>query len=238
MNDFDLAISSFINRFAHRSFRFDKFVILVSSSSLLKGGVVIGLVWWLWFQNEDVRKKREALLAAMIASFPALAVARILSWLFFRPRPLNEARFLFRAPFGADAAGWEGLSSFPSDHAVLFFALATGIFFASRRAGLFAFAYVSIIICLPRIFIGAHYTTDILGGAAIGISAAWLANLPAIRNPLTNWALRWLDVRPGQFYGFSFFVTYQMAELFEPTLSLLEFAKVIIHGKLPGSPPS
>lgn len=236
MNDFDLPISSFINGFAHRSFRFDEFVILVSSSNLLKGGVVIGLVWWLWFQNEDVRKKREALLAAMIATFPALAVAQILSRVFFRPRPLNEAQFLCRVPYGANAGTWEGLSSFPSDHAVLFFALATGIFFASRRAGRFAFAYVSIIICLPRIFIGEHYTTDILAGAAIGISAAWLANLPAIRNPLTNWALRWLDVRPGQFYGFSFVLTYQMAELFDPMRNMLKFAKLIIHGKLPGSP--
>lgn len=230
MNGFDLSISSFINGFAHRSLRFDEFVIFVSTSNLLKGGVVIGLVWWSWFQNEDVRSKREALLAAMIASFPALAVARVLSWVFFRHRPFNEAQFPFRIPYGLSAAEWEGLSSFPSDHAVLFFALATGIFFASRRAGWFTFVYVSIVICLPRVFIGEHYATDILAGAAIGISTAWLANLPSIRSPLTNWALRWQRAKPGQFYCFSFILTYQMAELFDPTLKMLKF---VIHGKLP-----
>jgi undecaprenyl-diphosphatase len=79
MNSFDLPISSFINGFAHRSIRFDDFVTWLSGNNLLKGGVVIGIVWWLWFQNEDVRRTREALLAAVIASFPALAVARVLS---------------------------------------------------------------------------------------------------------------------------------------------------------------
>jgi len=230
MNGFDLSISSFVNGFAHRSLRFDEFVVFVSRSNLLKGGVVIGLIWWLWFQDGDIRRKREALLAAMIASFPALAVARILSWILFRPRPFNEAQFLFRVPYGISAARWEGLSSFPSDHAVLFFAVATGIFFASRRAGWFTFVYVSIVICLPRLFIGEHYTTDILAGAAIGISMTWLANLPATRKALTSWALQWLDARPGQFYCFSFILTYQMAELFDPMLNMLKF---IIHGKLP-----
>src|SRR3979411_781800 len=109
MNGFDLFISSFINRFAHRSLRFDEFVVFISSSNLLKGGVIVGLIWWVWFQNEDVRKEREASLAAIIASFPALAVARILSWVFFRPRPLADAQFLFRVPYGGSAAQWEGL---------------------------------------------------------------------------------------------------------------------------------
>jgi undecaprenyl-diphosphatase len=230
LNNFDLSISSFINGFAHRSFRFDEFVVFVSRSNLLKGGVVIGLICWLWFQDSDIRRKREILLAAMIASFPALAIARVLSWVFFRPRPLNEARFLFRVPYGGTAVQWEGISSFPSDHAVLFFALATGILFVSRRAGWFTFVYVSIAICLPRLFLGQHYTTDILAGAVIGISMVCLANLSAIQKALTRWPLQWLDARPGQFYCFSFILTYQMAELFNPTLNMLKF---IIHGELP-----
>lgn len=231
MNPFDLSISSFINGFAHRSLRFDESVVFISGSNLLKGGVVIGLVWYLWFQKEDVRRKREVLLAAMIASFPALALARLLSWVIFRPRPLNEARFAFRIAYGASAAQWEGYSSFPSDHAVMFFALATGIFLASRRAGWFTFVYVSIVICLPRIFLGEHYATDILAGAAIGISVTWLANLSAIRKPLINWALQWQDARPGQFYCFAFVLTYQMVELYDPMLKMLKLAKLILDGK-------
>ena len=129
------------------------------------------------------------------------------------------------------AAAWEGNSSFPSDHAVLFFALATGILFASRRAGWFTMVYVSTIICLPRVFIGEHYATDILAGAAIGISMAYVANCGSIRSPLANCALQWLDEKPGQFYCFSFFLTYVMATLFNPVLDLLKAANLIIHGQ-------
>jgi undecaprenyl-diphosphatase len=230
MNSFDLFISSFINGFAHRSIPFDAFVTWLSGDNLLKGGVVIGIVWWLWFQNEDIRRIRETLLAAIIASFPALAVARVLSWVINRPRPLNETRYIFRVPYGGQPV-WEGPTSFPSDHAVLFFALAAGIFLASRRTGWFVFGYVSIIICLPRIYLAEHYTTDILAGAAIGIFMTWLANLSSIRKPLTAWALRWLDKSPGLFYSFAFILTFQMAELFDPMLKTLKVAKLIIQGK-------
>ena len=127
MNSFDLSISSFINGFAHRSFRFDEFVVFVSRSNLLKGGVVIGLICWLWFQDGDIRRKREALLAAMIASIPALAIGWTVSQLISRPRPLNEPQFLFRAPYGQNSMGWVNVSSFPSDHAGFFIAISLGI---------------------------------------------------------------------------------------------------------------
>ncbi len=45
MNSFDLAITSFVNRFAQRSVRFDEFVIWISTSNLVKGMVVIGIIW-------------------------------------------------------------------------------------------------------------------------------------------------------------------------------------------------
>jgi len=230
MNSFDLFISSFINGFAHRSIRFDEFVTWLSESELLKGGVVIAIGCWLWFQNEDAQETHETLLAAIMASFPALAIARVLSWVVNRTRPLMETRHLFRLPYG-QTPRWEGPSSFPSDHAVLFFAVATGIFFASRRMGWFVFFYVSIVICLPRIYLAEHYATDILAGAAIGVFMTWLANTSRIRKPLTGWALRSRETRPGLFYSCLFIVTYQMAELFDPAIKMLKVAKSIIQGK-------
>jgi hypothetical protein len=109
----------------------------------------------------------------------------------------------------------------------LYVVIAAGIFFACRRTGWFVFIYVSIVIC-PVFF---SPSTIIFGVAANGISMAWLANLPSIRKPLTSWALRWLDTSPGWFYSFSFILTYQMAELFDPMLKTLKVAKFIIQGK-------
>ena len=226
MNPFDTSILLFLNRFAQRSPRFDEFVVFLSDFNLLKGGIIVGLIWWLWFDREDVRRKREVLLAALIASVPALIIAKTLTVVTFRPRPLNEARLMFQLPHSVTPAEWKQLSSFPSDHAVLFFAMAAGIFIASRRAGWFALFYVSAFICLPRMYLGEHYATDILAGAAIGIIPVCVANLPRIRQPLTNWGMRLLDANPSIFYFMAFLVLYQVVELFEP---LIKMGKFIYH---------
>jgi undecaprenyl-diphosphatase len=157
MNRFDLLILSFFNRFAHRSLFFDELVVLVSGNNFIKGALVVAVIWYLWFQNKDAPKKRECLLAGVGAGFFGLAIAKVLTWAIVRPRPLNVPQLAMRIPYGIKAVSWEGLSSFPSDHAVLFFALATGIFFASRRTGWLMFIYVSALICLPRVYLGVHY---------------------------------------------------------------------------------
>jgi undecaprenyl-diphosphatase len=154
MNLFDLSILSFLNQFAQRSPRFDECVAFLSDSNLLKGGVIVGMMWWVWFGNEDVRRKREVLLATLIASIPALIIAKILTVVTFRVRPLNEPRLALRVSHTVSQTDWQQFSSFPSDHAVLFFAMAVGILIASRRAGWFALFYVSAFICLPRMYLG------------------------------------------------------------------------------------
>ncbi len=226
MNSFDTSILLFLNQFAQRSPRFDEFVTFLSDCNLLKGGIIVGLIWWLWFDTEDVRRKREVLLAALIASVPALILAKTLTIVTFRTRPLNEARLAFHVPHCVTPADWKQLSSFPSDHAVLFFAMAAGIFIASRRAGWFALLYVSAFICLPRMYLGEHYATDILTGAAIGIIPVCLANLPRIRQPLTHWSLQLLEANPSSFYFLAFLVLYQVVELFEP---MIKMGKFIYH---------
>ena len=229
MNEFDLSILSFLNQFAHRSVRFDHAMIFLSRAKILKGGVIVAVMWWVWFEKDNQRNKREALLAATIASIPAVLIARLLSLASYRARPLVDPRVSFHFPYGMDMANWAQVSSFPSDHAVMFFALATGIFLASRAAGWFAFVYVSLLICVPRLYLGEHYATDVLAGAGIGIFAAWLCNLPRIRQPLTGWVFRWMESNPSQFYCCSFLLAYLITELFEPLLGL---AELVIYNKL------
>jgi len=59
---------------------------------------------------------------------------------------------------------------FPSDHAVLFFALATGLFMAHRKLGIAAYAWVIVAICFPRLYLGIHWPTDVIAGAAVGVA--------------------------------------------------------------------
>ena len=87
MNAFDLSILSFLNRFAHRSLSFDQGVVFLSDANLLKGGVIAGMIWWIWFDRENVQRKREALPAGLMACVPALVAVKILARLMFRVRP-------------------------------------------------------------------------------------------------------------------------------------------------------
>jgi undecaprenyl-diphosphatase len=231
MDPFDASILHFVNGFAQRSQIFDEFVVLVCMNNFLKGALVFTIVWYLWFQSEPNREKREYLLVGVSASFAGLVIAKILTLAIHRARPFNTPQLELRVPYGIHAVAWEGLNSFPSDHAILFFALATGIFLASRTIGWLVYGYVALFICLPRIYLGIHFPTDILGGAIIGLSTAWLAHFPGIRQPLTRGAFQWMDKRPGLFYGFSFLLIYLVCELFDPAISIVRF---ILRGQLPG----
>ena len=231
MNAFDESILHFLNGFARRSQVFDEFVVLVCMNNFLKGALVFTIVWYLWFQNEGNNEKREYLLVGVSASFAGLVVAKMLTYVIHRARPFNDPHFDLRVPYGIHAVSWEGLNSFPSDHAVLFFALATGIFLASRPIGWLVYSYVTLVICLPRVYLGIHFPTDILAGAIIGVSTAGLGHFPGIRQPLARGAFRWIDKWPGLFYAFSFLLTYLVCELFDPVIGIVKF---ILRGQLPG----
>ena len=51
MNTFDPAVPGFLNRFTLTFRVLDKTVVVLSTNQLLKGGVLIALIWWLWFRR-------------------------------------------------------------------------------------------------------------------------------------------------------------------------------------------
>lgn len=58
--------------------------------------------------------------------------------------------------------------SFPSGHAAFFFALATVVYAHDKRLGVFCFAGAAAM-GIARVLAGIHWSSDIAGGAAIGI---------------------------------------------------------------------
>jgi undecaprenyl-diphosphatase len=59
-------------------------------------------------------------------------------------------------------------SSFPAGHAATAFAGATVLTYVARRAAPVLFT-VAALIGLSRVYVGDHYLTDVLAGAAIGV---------------------------------------------------------------------
>jgi len=73
--------------------------------------------------------------------------------------------------------------SFPSDHAVMGGAVATGLLLVNRRLGLLA-TLAAALMAFARVYIGAHYPWDVLGGLALG-GAVVLLGWILLRHPLT-----------------------------------------------------
>ena len=79
------------------------------------------------------------MLFGISAGFLALLAAPVLATVLpFRERPLRNPLLHFQLPYGVTETTLLGWSFFPSDHAVLYFALATTLVFVSRCVGIFA----------------------------------------------------------------------------------------------------
>lgn len=110
--------------------------------------------------------------AAALAGFGAWLVATGLKELLDRPRP--TAATLGRVPREvADAAAW------PSGHATIAVALATvlALTLARDRISRAVVLAAAGLTAVARVHLGAHWGLDVLGGAALGILAGYLAVL-------------------------------------------------------------
>lgn len=231
MNDFDLTCLGWYNRLAQRSPAFDHAILVLSNITFLKGGVLVTIFCALWFARNTNRCRdytRRVILATIAGATGAVVVARLLAFtLPFRTRPLYEPALGFRLPAGLDPARIALLdwSAFPSDHAAFFAGLATGLFLISRRLGLLATLYGLLFVAGPRLYLGYHYPSDILGGALIGV--AGVAGLHAVvtRSPLTrrpfDMLLRWEQVAASSFYAVFFITVFEVAEFYDSFKVLL-----------------
>jgi undecaprenyl-diphosphatase len=66
--------------------------------------------------------------------------------------------------------------SFPSDHATAVGAVAVGLLFANRRIGIVA-AVAAVVMAFTRVYVGAHYPSDVVAGLALGAGIAVLGHV-------------------------------------------------------------
>jgi len=182
------------------------------------GALIISIIWWYWFRQSDratTQRTREQLLGTMFAAGVGLFAARFLAaTLPFRLRPRFEPGLHLVWPDAPTSLGLVDWSAFPSDHAVMFSALAVGLCFVSWRMGLAALVYAILIVSFPRVYFGIHYPTDIIAGLALGALVAYCTNGVAVRRQLFGRVLLWEQRSPQVFYVGLFVVTFQFATMF------------------------
>jgi len=163
-----------LNGLAGRSWLLDTIVSLPLDNALVKAGPIgacFVYAWWSGRDEAETRRRRAALLVTMASLVFVMAATKSLGDAVFQPRPYVHAhqawhvqegrlvetpRLAYREPLNGQVRARTAslkrgeidrndLASFPSDHAGFFFALALGIFFASRRAGAVALAWTGAI---------------------------------------------------------------------------------------------
>lgn len=233
MNFFDHNIISFLNGFAGKSWAFDHLIFFVTTHASIKVILVATLLYWAWFANEDSIEKRESLIAAVVLTGVAIAIAILLPLVLpFRVRPLHNPELSLSLPYGVSTHTLLGWNSFPSDHAVMFFALSTGLWFVSKRISIVALFYSLLVICLPRIYLGFHHPTDILAGAFIGALIASLGAVPSIRSFLAYLPVQVLRRSPAAFYSCFFVGAVQITNMFGDIREVVFFTRDISQGPI------
>lgn len=183
---------------------------------VLKGSLFMGIFGYLWFkQDADQLRRRETLLAIVLATAVALALNRTVSMLVpFRVRPMfsigaNAPTF----DWHADLEHW---SSFPSDNATYLFAIATGLWLVSRSWGLL-FGIFAAAASLARVYLGIHFPSDVLVGALIGVVAGLVVNREWLQTKVSVHLLGFEKQKPAYFYGLLFLVLAELSGGFPNT---------------------
>lgn len=165
----DVSVFQFLNGLAHRS----GFLDLVGIFLAVYLPYLVGLAAVILILLE--RNWRQRFYNFLFGSLSLLLsyglVTPFIRFFYDRPRPslaLPDAVILITKNLSEP--------SFPSGHAVFFFALAAAFYFIDRRWFKY-FLITAFLISLARIFVGVHYPLDVVVGALIG----WLGVLAVRR---------------------------------------------------------
>lgn len=218
--EIDGVVLLWINQFAGQNGVLDKLVYDTADANLLKGGVFLAAYWWLWFERQGERRRKIAV--AIIAASATAALSRLLQVaLPFHQRPLHSPPTGFHMPLTVDPETLNTFSSFPSDHAMLFFALAVPLWNRSRWLGAAAMIWAVLVISLPRVYLGYHYPSDTLAGAVLGVLCMVVFSALLARTNFPERVVQFANFCPAAFYPLAFVLSFELATLFGDTRHLL-----------------
>ncbi|MBD1545525.1 phosphatase PAP2 family protein [Roseibium aggregatum] len=158
----DVAITQWINSLSNHSAVLDAAMVAFTSYGVPFLILIVIAQWW---SRQDRLHVRHTCIAAGLSFLIGLGINQVILLFVHRVRPYDAGVSQLIIERSGD---W----SFPSDHATATFAIAAAfLLHGPKRRGL-AFLAVALLVCFSRVYVGTHYFTDILGGAATGIIAA------------------------------------------------------------------
>ncbi|HKN50387.1 MAG TPA: phosphatase PAP2 family protein [Actinomycetota bacterium] len=136
--------------------------------------VLLLATWLVSRRRSDAATALAALVWGGVAALGSLALNQVVGHAVARPRPY------IAMPTAHLLVSRTGDFSFPSDHAAVAAAVTVGLWLVDRRAGLVA-GLLALAMACARVYAGAHYPGDVLGGLLVGSLVAAAGWIPARR---------------------------------------------------------
>ncbi|MGQ0457487.1 MAG: phosphatase PAP2 family protein [Hyphomicrobium sp.] len=206
-----------MNSYAQAHPLFHKALMTLNASPFFKAAPIVVMLVWAWSARpQSPRFNQRAVVAIVLSAGIAIACGRAAQVLLpARLRPIQDAGSDFAAIHGVSPEVLSGWSSFPSDHAVYFAALSVGLYVLDKRLGVVAALWSLFVICLPRIYIGLHYPSDIIAGLLLG---GLVMELAVNSQPVLGVADALIDYKdraPSTFFPIAVLILWQMGVMFE-----------------------
>jgi len=180
--NYDLNLLLAINNLAGRNIVVDYLGIFLANY-LAYGLIIFLVIFFFWFRKNRFKNIVMMSVAFFSALFARFVVKSFILLFYDRPRPyaassmhlvMSPIHQLISTSFGDN---WQ---SFPSGHAIFFFALSTALCFYNKKLG-WSFLVASAVMGIARVFTGVHWPSDILAGAILGALVAYLTQAVYVR---------------------------------------------------------
>ena len=192
------------------------------------------ILTWIWFSGDEgwvpfrttytrwmARRRVLSILAALIAGF---GLARVAQGILPRPRPFNVVALqvpIVPSVWDKIRASMATQGAFPSDHAVMFFIVALGLWSLSRKGGRWALLGALFFSAL-RVGLGFHWPSDMLGGAVIGSMAlAFIVALERLWPQPWDWVVALFYRLPALTYPVGFLLLFDLSQKFAALFGLV-----------------
>lgn len=166
LTNFDTGLFFFINNLADQSAWGNALIIFCAEyAAYLLPLTLIVLV--ATSRMPRVRHVSLVSVALLSAALSRGVLTPLIRFFYYHPRPFDVYSVHQLIP--------ESGASFPSGHAMFFFALAAAVYFYNKQWGVWFFL-ATLLMCVARVAAGVHFPSDILGGMVLGSAVAYVTH--------------------------------------------------------------
>lgn len=171
INSFDLAAAEFAAAFAKNCGLLTMPLKIITLSGTAGAVFIVAAAMLIIFTKTRTAgiKAGGALLIGFI--FTNLLLKNIIA----RPRPYADVTSRFYEIWQSAGALKESGFSFPSGHTTAATAFGVSLFISLNKKYSWAFLFIPLVMGFTRIYFCVHYASDVLGGVAVGTTAAILS---------------------------------------------------------------